>query len=144
MTLQEINKMQALLKESPEKVKQFLDDQLLIKQHNQGLINIEIPISDEERQITKAFPLSENLCLIKFDLKKILPFSAFAGKLTLTHRKTGLRMGAIKIKKVEAIRLSEKLEKIANLNFTSSEECNEINNIETMSNLRNAIFKYSI
>ena len=55
-----------------------------------------------------------------------------------------MRIETIKIKKAEAIRLAERLEKLANLNFITKEECNEINNIDQIKKLRNAIFKYSV
>lgn len=144
MTLAEIKKIQKLLEQSPEKVKQYLNDELLIKQHRQGLIDINVPIrTTGEKETVQAFPLSKNICVIRHDPDKILSFSSFSNKLTLTHIKSGMRIETIKIKKAEAIRLAEKIEKTADLSFLTSKECNKINTIEQIQDLRNAIFEYS-
>lgn len=144
MTLAEIKKLQKLLEESPGKVKKFLDDELLIKQHKQGLIEVDAAINKEQKKTVKAFPLSENLCVVKWGVEKIEDFNGFRGKMSLTHIKSGMRIETIKIKKAEAIRLAERLEKLANLNFITKEECNKINNIDQINKLRNAIFEYSV
>lgn len=144
MTLAEIKKIQKLLEQSPEKIKQYLNDELLIKQQKQGLIEIQVPVKTGEKAKVKAFPLSKNICVIRHDPDKILSFSSFSNKLTLTHIKSGMRIETIKIKKAEAIRLAERLEKLANLSFITKEECNDINTIEQIQDLRNAIFEYSL
>lgn len=144
MTLVEIKKLQKLLEESPEKAKKYLDDELLIKQHKQGLVEVSVPLKNGEEKTVKAFPLSKNLCLIRHNVKEIICFSSFSHKLTLMHIKSGMRIETIKIKKAEAIKLAERLEKLANLNFMTKEECNEINSIDQIEKLRNAIFEYSL
>jgi hypothetical protein len=144
MTLAEIKKIQKLLEQSPENVKKFLNDELLIKQQKQGLIEIQVPEKTGEKGTVKAFPLSKNICVIRHDPNKILSFSTFRNKLTLTHIKSGMRIKTIKIRKADAFRLAEKLERMANLNFLTKEECNEINTIEQIQNIQNTIFEYSV
>jgi hypothetical protein len=56
MTLAEIKKIQKLLEQSPENVKKFLNDELLIKQQKQGLIEIQVPEKTGEKVTVKAFP----------------------------------------------------------------------------------------
>lgn len=142
MTLAEIKKIQKLLEQSPEKVKQYLNDELLIKQQKQGLIEIQVPAKTGEKETVQAFPLSKNLCVIRHDPKEIVSFYSFSNKLTLTHIKSGMRIETIKIKKADALRLAEKLEKTADLDFLTKEECSKINTIEQIQNIQSAIYEY--
>jgi hypothetical protein len=142
MTLTEIERM---LKMTPTVLRQHLEDELLIKQRKQGLIDVSCRLAEGEGfETVKAFPLSENLCVTKWDVVDIVAFKQFTGKLNIVHRGSGMRTMGVRIKKAEAFRLAENLERIMNMNFTTREQCKSVNNQDVLNAVFNLCAPYSI
>lgn len=73
-----------------------------------------------------------------------MAFKAFRGKLKIIHISSGLSLGSVRIKKVEAYRLTETLEDAMNMRFETKEECGAINNQSVMNAVFNLCAPYSI
>jgi len=142
MTLVEIERM---LKMAPTELRQHLEDELLIKQRKSGLIDVDIALSKGRgKKTVKAFPLSDNLCVTKYDPEDVMAFRQFTGKLNIVHRPSGWLIMSVRIKKAEALRLAENLEGVMHMSFTTREEYEALNNQSVLNAVFNLCAPYSI
>ena len=129
---------------TPETLRQHLEDEKLIKQRKSGLIDVTVPLNKGGTETVKAFPLSDNLCVTKYDPVDIVAFKQFTGKLNIVHIRSGLRVVPVRMKKAEALRLAEVLETTMNMCFTTRQECERINSRAILHRVFNLCAPYSI
>jgi hypothetical protein len=71
-------------------------------------------------------------------------FKQFSGKLKIVHRGSGMSIMSVRIKKAEAFRLAENLEGVMNMDFTTQEECEAVNDRDVMKAVFNLCAPYSV